>query len=888
MPVKKRETKSKKKTTVKKATTDKRPLTRGRKKAAPKKSRSRVVKSSVNNPSEELLNESFKIEHLLIDEQLFYSSEIKEELEQAEQSARFEPVLDQLNNQIYGQKPEKIQPTTSGQINISLNNQTAPSDDSLKYFSNPDRIVNLRNQESGPKLIKPAKSVESEFKIQEANFELPAPSFLTRLSLKDKLLSFWKSFSQRSKNFKTKFFKHHKKISVPTDSFWAVRLKMALNFALIALLLIIPVRGLFLYQHVVKTKGRVLGATEIALNEFKEGAKAVSLSDWSEASFNFSQAGSYFMEAQGVLRYYNKSLVDFLSSLPIASRKLKDGQNLLKAGELFSKAATNLSLSLKKLNDSRDLNESLTDTFVELKDDLESTLADLKEALALLEEVDSAILPEEFRDSFEEIRSGLPQVLQSIGETEKIFDFTLSVLGHNSPKRYIFLFQNNNELRPSGGFLGSFALADLNKGKITNLEVPGGGLYDLDGAFFEKIIAPEPFHLLGTPWKIWNANWWPDWPTSAKKLAWFFEKSNWPTTDGLIAINAAIMPQIISLVGNIELPEYNQVLTPDNVVLAIQHEVEFEYDKDENKPKKFIGDLMKIVVEKLLTIQPNQVLPLLLTFNESFAAKDIQFYFSDEALQQTASEFGWTGEMAQTDRDYLMVARANIAGGKTDGVISQQIKHYSYVQPDGSINDTVAITFTHNGDPQDVFERVQNNSFIRVYAPQGSQLLEVSGYDVIDPTLFKEVYTGYGPDKDLLKISGQTVTDPKTNTKINQELGKTVFGNWVQLVPGESQTLTFSYRLPFSLNFETDNFLDKFLISLDLKEGGPKDSYSLVVQNQSGAKNTTLESHLYLPDNMIISWSGSSSQESLVKSERQLSFSTELNRDHTYGALISK
>src|SRR3989339_245944 len=561
MSAKKRETKSKKTAVKSGARIRKIPVKKSN------RSKSRVVKSSAKNPSEALLNESFKIEHLLIDEQLFCSSEISEKLAQKEQSARLEPVLNQLDSQLYGQ-PVKKQKTTPGQINISLNGQPAPAEDSLKYFSNPERIVNLRNQNAGPKLIQPARiNPENEFKIQDSNFELPAPSFLTRISLKDRLLNFWEDSSHRAKGFKIKFFKHQRKTPVPGNAFWAVRLKTALNFALVALLLIVPVRGLFLYQHVVKTQGQVLGATEIALNEFKAGAEAVSLSDWSEASFNFSQAGSYFMEAQGILRYYNKSLIDFLSSLPIASRKLRDGQNLLKAGELFSKAATSLSLSLKKLNDSRDLNESLTDTFVELGDDLKATLADLKEALVILEEINSATLPEEFRESFTAIRDNLPKILDSLAETEKMFDFTLSVLGHDSPRRYIFLFQNNNELRPSGGFLGSLALVDLKKGDITNLEVPGGGLYDLDGGFFEKIIAPEPFHLIGTPWKIWNANWWPDWPTSAKKLAWFFEKSDWPTADGLIAVNAAIMPQIISLIGNVELPEYNQVLTPDNVVL---------------------------------------------------------------------------------------------------------------------------------------------------------------------------------------------------------------------------------------------------------------------------------------------------------------------------------
>ena len=222
-------------------------------------------------------------------------------------------------------------------------------------------------------------------------------------------------------------------------------------------------------------------------------------------------------------------------------------------------------------------------------------------------------------------------------------------------------------------------------------------------------------------------------------------------------------------------------------------------------------------------------------------------------------------------------------------VIDQNIQHYSYIQEDGSVVNTVAITLSHQGDTEDVFERVRNNSYIRVYVPEGSQLIEASGYDVVDSELFKEVYPGFVADEDLLRISGSSMVDAKSNTVINSELGKTVFGNWLQVDPGQSKTLTFSYRLPYRLTFASeDSNFGQILSSLGLKEASSQDAYSLLIQNQSGAKNTYFESRLYLPEKMDFDWYDSSNHEGIMITDNYLQFKTELNKDYSYGALISK
>lgn len=842
--------------------------------------KSPVSKSTSLETIQEKLKDQaeFSLDSFLIDEQLNYSKQL--EKEEKELQKKIKPIINDLDKLILGKRSEKsfIEILPTNQIKISLNKQGEIKRERTSQFSGSVHRVDLtaskEHKRAAPSKFK-AKEVREdfdEFKIVDSKLDIPK----TSLVKKEKLT---KWFTSKFISLKNRLSREPQETKIAiTRYFWFQRLKMALNFALIALLLILPIRALFFYQYVDTTKGQVLGISEEALTDLELGAQAASSANWQDAGMHFLSASNHFSQAKENLLIYNQTLINIARNLPATGDLINSGENLLLAGNHLTRAAGSLTTVLDQITESKDLDQTITDNLAIVNVALRDSQEEIASASNYLLEVSPKIIPEKYRDFFIQIQSKLPTFLEGLSETQKFIDFSLKVLGHHTPQRYLFLFQNNNELRATGGFLGSAALVDLKKGEIINLEVPSGGLYDLKGDFFEKIISPGPMQLLGYPWQIWDANWWPDFPTSAKKITWFWEKSGWPTVDGVIAFNSSLMPKILEIVGDIEMPDYNQLLTPETVVLALQHETEFEYSRAENRPKQIIADLMPILITKLLEIPTNQALPLLLTLNQALTEKEIQFYFVDNQLQNYVQERRWAGEILDSSRDYLFVVNQNVAGGKSDTVVNQEISHYAYLQPDGSIIDTVAITRTHYGNPEDVFEKAQNNSYIRVYVPQGSQLLEVTGYDIIDPELFKEVYQGYHQDEELLRISGQITKDAKTNTNVYNELGKTVFGNWLQVKPGESKTITFSYKLPLSLNFASNSLFKK----------SQSQKYSLLVQSQSGANQTTFSSHLYLTNDLNVIWSGSTVADFPEAVSDGIKFNTPLNTDHYYGVLIDK
>jgi len=829
--------------------------------------------------------ELFNLDHFLIDEQENCSVALKSEttankeaLKEIDRLIKAEAALAFNLKELLPKREFKIQLNRQGRL--AKINQTHERENSayLINLKKPASVINKQQQ-------------KANFKEEVRTSNL-APSLLKPHSFSENLEKFWSIWSvklQRSK-------RQAGTVAPDNSNRWLFNLKVALNFAFIGLLLILPIRGLFFYQHLSKTKGQILGVSQEAWQELKQGAMSASQADWQSASFSFGLASSYLAEAQATVEQYRHSLLDLVKLIPAGGTKVVSLENLLLAGQSLTNAAEGLAstLSATASSGSGGLEQLMTADFASLAKGLDAAQADLDKSFGYLNKVKPEVIPQEYRQSFVDFSLQLGPLSASLKRAEEFLLFAMEMLGQQTPKRYLIMMQNTNEARPAGGFFGTFALLDLKKGKITNLEVPPGGTYDLKGYYTgPRIRPPEPLTLIGSAWSAWDANYFADFPSSAKKVAWFFEQSGWPTVDGVIAINSSLIPELLKIVGNIELPKYNKVLTPEEAILALEHATLFEYDKAKNAPKEIITDLTPVLLKRLFGLSGEAAWPLVLTLEQALAQKEIQLYFSEQSLQERAENFGWTGEIKPSSGDYLLAVDTNIAGGKTNAYLTSQINLYSYVQPDGSLINTVAITRHHHGDEIDpksaayVLAKQNNVAYLRIYVPQGSELLEVSGQTPPEKELFKEPYPNFSEDEYLRSIQGQVALDEPSGTAINNEAGKTVFGNWLQVKPGEEKTLTFSYRLPFKLDLPNVSWWQR-VVNLFRKTTGVNHNYSLLVQRQSGANQTTLKSFLFLPDNLKIDWLKSTNGSTVSQTDQGASLTSELKTDQYYAAVLRR
>jgi len=383
--------------------------------------------------------------------------------------------------------------------------------------------------------------------------------------------------------------------------------------------------------------------------------------------------------------------------------------------------------------------------------------------------------------------------------------------GYPEKSNFLFLLQNNAELRPTGGFIGTYGIIETNLGDISRFDTHD--IYHIDMPVKDKINVTPPQALvkyLGVDrWYMRDSNWSPSWPESARQAEWFFREENKLLDkpdivgdfDGVLGITPSLITDLLYLTGPLTIE--NVTYDKDNFSKLLEYRVEKGYvdlGVSSWERKEVIGDIAEILKKRLLDLPSSQWPGLINVLSRNLASKDILIYLHDESLNNIIKENNFSGEIVQAPLDYLMVVDANMAAYKTDEVISRSI-NYNLEEKDGNLFVNLKIHYAHQGDFD--WRTTKYRTYTRIYVPLGSQLVQVS-------------------DLGEEKVS------------ISEDFQKTVFGAFHTIEPGEIGTLQFYYKLPKNL---TTKILEK-------------GEYSLYTQKQPGVKNSKLTIDLKLKNKL--------------------------------------
>ena len=203
-----------------------------------------------------------------------------------------------------------------------------------------------------------------------------------------------------------------------------------------------------------------------------------------------------------------------------------------------------------------------------------------------MDKVDQNSIPEDKRSLFADFKRKIPDFQALIGTAVAYSDSLLKIVGPKSPRTYMVLLENNSERRPSGGFPGTYAIISFDKGELKNLLVDD--IYNPDGQIKMNIIPPAPLAHITPNWGMRDANWFADFPTTAKKISEMYSLDGGAKLDGVFAVTPTVIARLLTITGPIEVPEYRVTLGADNFLAEIQDEVETKGDR--SQPKKIVTD----------------------------------------------------------------------------------------------------------------------------------------------------------------------------------------------------------------------------------------------------------------------------------------------------------
>ena len=377
------------------------------------------------------------------------------------------------------------------------------------------------------------------------------------------------------------------------------------------------------------------------------------------------------------------------------------------------------------------------------------------------------------------------------------------LLGIDKERTYLVLFQNDKELRPTGGFMTGYSIMKVNKGAFS--PVSSSDIYNLDAKYKPTTVAPNPIakylkgpYVLSNKLRLRDMNWSPDFAESMKLFVQEAKSVGITGIDGIISVDTQVLVYLLDAIGKIGVPGFGNFSTEidsrcncPNVIYELEDFADVEgpvvWDPagigkiiyapaNYDNRKKIIGPLMNSILANAMG-QPKDKLPKLFEAGfKSLIEKHVLFYLFDSKAQDAVSSFGIAGTIKSTSGDYLHINDANLGGRKSNLYVTNEISQEYSTAKDGYIEKTLTLTYK-NPMKQDGWLNSVLPDWVRIYVPKGSTLISFDGVE----------------DK----------AEPY------EEFGKTVFAGFFKLRPEGVSKLTLKYKIPIKAKGELNLLIQK-------------------------------------------------------------------------------
>ncbi len=370
------------------------------------------------------------------------------------------------------------------------------------------------------------------------------------------------------------------------------------------------------------------------------------------------------------------------------------------------------------------------------------------------------------------------------------------ILGYTKEKRYLLLFQNSGEIRPTGGFIGSVGELTIEKGKTTSFTIQD--VYDIDGQLQNHVEPPFIVRRYLQPHLyLRDSNFALDFQEAATTAASLYQQAGNKTVDGVIGIDYEVLRQIITEVGPLYLPSYDKTIDAENSFSFIHSTIEDTFFPGSSQKRSILQEVFGQITIKLQ--DPKNALAVSKLFPTLVEEKHILFAFKDPFIQEifTMQRFAGSTEKLPSNSsnkvsEYFAVNEANIGVNKANTHISRSVSLTQKISQQ-KIASEAHITFKNTG-------REEYKVFLRVVVPQGStfEKLEINGKEeeTIPAITNPRIY-----ESSTFKLPAETeIIEENYHDKKTFGFVTTVSGN-----TNKSVTLFYSHAQKIPLNPFTYN-----------------------------------------------------------------------------------
>jgi hypothetical protein len=460
----------------------------------------------------------------------------------------------------------------------------------------------------------------------------------------------------------------------------------------------------------------------------------------------------------------------------------------------------------------------------------------------------------------EKLANKLNRLREEITFLENTLHVYEYISGFNESKTYLVLFQNSMELRPTGGFIGSYAEVKFTQGHVDELNIQD--VYSADGQLKEHIDPPLPIReiLNNEHWYMRDSNWDPNFSKSGKIAAWFYEKETGRKVDGVIAVSTPFITDLLKATGPVDLSDFKDRITADNFFGKSLYYTQNNFFPGSTQKKDFLGSLVKEMLGLISRNKSTSSIRLLDALHNAMNGGEIQFYFTDPQSTRLVEQYGWAGDFSfnnicdQTRKDYpcypdfIRAVEANLAVSKVNYFVTRDYNLKSSISEDGKISQTLEIKFNNTANGKEAGQAGNYRNYLRLYLPADSIVSSVS----VDGTNLQ-------------------FRMPKDTGIMNLP-----YAEFLQDIGTTEQAIGIALDIPA----QTEKIVTiKYIRASGITPGNQGVFYRVAIVKQPGVRDSHVESTIKFPSTWIATPQSDPEKELFLANSTELEYNTILNQN---------
>jgi len=548
-----------------------------------------------------------------------------------------------------------------------------------------------------------------------------------------------------------------------------------------------------------------------------------SMQDLERAHQDFITAASNFTQVQSDL----EQVPGFATNIPKYGALLHPALHILPLAIELSQAGitgTNmLNLILSRLaNPFNGKGQGLTPAdLTTIRQDIAQIEATLNTAVNQINHLQPADLQVDPRigPAIASFRAELPKLQSGMQTIQEVLNVAPTILGIGQPASYLIEQMDSTELRPGGGFIGTYGIATVSGGRLSNIFMTDVDLLDHP---FEANGGTIPFppqyqwFTLAPTWSLRDSNLDADFPTSAYygEQNYHLEGGN-VALQGVIAITPWFIKDAMEVTGPIYVSEYHETVTAQNLIDRIHyHQLKAAEGADyvpspdghSSLRKRFTSYLFATFMQKVSQVASKDMGKFVHVIATAMQTKDIQIYFNSPQAEALLQQYHLASTIQAPPGDGSFVVDANVIANKANDFITYNRTDQITIDAAGDAVHTTTLTYSWpvstESTQNDYYSHALPASqytyedYLRIYVPTDS-VLDNSGIlqwmpiasdeaalatDSIYATSFAQMQSGGG---DTWQFVGTS-----------QAFNRQVWAGRLTLLYGSTATLTFTWKVP--------------------------------------------------------------------------------------------